>query len=296
MRRLIVLLGIFAICAPAIADAPEPETQNDKAPTVTLSATDEKASEILDQICKQTGARILMEKTADVKVSVSVSDIPIEDALTAICKGGDLTWRKIYLRADSLLLKQPEALASTVRLITGMQFPDLVIDSASTGENVIYSRLKPAVDAVPVSLRRNMGMVPLYLIANDKAAREVKEKPESRVEKYAKLMQETMKLFMEMTPEEREQAMAMGLQQVQQFDPNYMAEVTKSALQNPGFMQQASQAGMNMLFSMSPEDRRAIMRMQMEMQQYITPEQRQMLMEDAKAVMAELGITQPPQQ
>ena len=105
-----------------------------------------------------------------------------------------------------------------------------------------------------------------------------------------------MKLFMEMTPEEREQAMAMGLQQMQQLDPNYMAEVTKSAMKNPEFMQQASQAGMDMLFSMSPEDRRAMMRMQMETQQYITPEQRQILMEDAKAVMEEMGITQPPQQ
>jgi len=296
MRKLITaVLCIAVFTSPAFAQAPKPEGEVDKPITVSFSAANEKVSSLIDRICKETGARILMEKTADVKVTASVNDIALEDALTAVCKAGELEWRKIYLRVDSPLLKKPDALAATVRLMAGLQFPDVLIERTSTQENLVHAAERRAVEAIPLSLRKDMGMVSVYVISNDKADKLAKEKAESRVEKYAELSREMMKLFMEMTPEEREQAMATGLQMVQQFDPRYMAEMTKSVLQNQQFMGQIMQSQMNMLFSMSPEDRRAILRMQMQAQTYMTPEQKQVLMEDAKAVMQELGIGQQPQ-
>jgi len=297
MKKLITaLLCMALITSAALAQAPKPEGEVDKPITLSFFATDEKVSSLIDRICKETGARILMEKTADVKVTASVNDIALEDALTAICKAGELEWRKIYLRVDSPLLKKPDTLAATLRLMAGLQFPDVLIERTSTQESLVHAAERRAVEAIPLSLRKDMAMVSVYVISNDKADKSAKEKAESRVEKYAQLSKELMKLFMEMTPEEREQAMAMGLQMVQQFDPRYMAEMTKSVLQNQQFMGQIMQSQMNMLFSMSPEDRRAIMRMQMQAQTYMTPEQKEILMEDARAVMQELGMGQQPQQ
>ncbi|HUV03837.1 MAG TPA: hypothetical protein VMX94_01875 [Armatimonadota bacterium] len=294
MRKVaVVVLCALVASSMCYADAPKKDSSERNSTVVTFSATDEKVSEIAKQICKQVSARIAIEKTADVKVTASVEDIKVEDALNAICKAGKLQWRKIYLRVDSPLLKKPDTLAATVRLMAGLQFPDLLIEQASTQENLVYLRPKAAVDAIPTKLRKDMGMVTVYLITNDEAAKVAEEKADSRAEKYIKFMKESMKLFMEMTPEEREQAMASGAQFVQSLDPSFMAEMTRNALKmSPEMMGQMMQSNMNIMFSMSPEDRRALMRMQMQASQLIPPELRELLQEDAKAVMKELEIGQ----
>jgi len=294
-RTIILAACVVFLCKPALADAVDPAKET-KPASITFSATKEKVSDVINEAFKETGLRILVEKSADVKVSASVSEAPVEDALTAICKGGELEWRKIYLKVDSPLLKKPESLAATVRLMAGLQFPDLLIEQTSTSENLVHVADKRAVESLPSSTRKDIGLVSLYLITNDKADKLEKAKAESRLEKYAQLMKESMKLFMEMTPEEREQALAMGMQQVQQFDPKYIAEMTKSVLKmGPETFRPLMESQMNMLFSMSPEERRALMRMQMQAAQLITPEQQAILAEDAKAIMQELGM-HPPQQ
>ncbi|HET6456516.1 MAG TPA: hypothetical protein VFI02_19090 [Armatimonadota bacterium] len=293
MKRAIVLLMIV-VCVSAFAA----DQAADKPQTVTIDVTKEEVSTVLEQVCKDTGARILLEKTADIEVSLSVTDMPLEDALTAICKPVKLSWRKIYLRADSPLLKSPESLASNLRLMAGLAFPELLVEKALDPESMVYNKQKPVVDSIPMNIRKHLGMVPLYLITNDEEAKKVKEKLDSKVEKYRKLQEEALKLFMSMTPEEREQAMALGAQQMQNMDPKLMGDMARSVMKNPEFMQRMNQQGMDMLFSMSQEDRRAMLRMQMQAQQYMTDEQKAVLMEDAKAVMAEMGINpgQPPPQ
>ena len=286
---LFILLCVSAFAADQVADKPQ---------TVTIDVTKQKVSTVLEQVCKDTGARILLEKTADVEVSLSVTDMPLEDALTAICKANKLSWRKIYLRADSPLLKSPESLASNLRLMAGLAFPELLVEKALDPESMVYNKQKPVVDSIPMNIRKDLGMVPLYLITNDEEAKKVKEKLDSKVEKYHKLQEEALKLFMEMTPEEREQAMALGAQQMQNMDPKLLGDMAKSVIKDPEMMQRMNQYGMDMLFSMSAEDRRAMIRMQMQTQLSMTDEQKAVLMEDAKAVMAEMGINpgQPPQQ
>lgn len=289
MKRAIVLL-LIVVCVSAFAA----EQATDKPQTVTIEASNRKVSIVCERIVKQTNARILLEKTADIEVSLSLTDMPLEDALTAICKANKLSWRKIYLRADSPLLKNPESLAANLRMIAGLQFPELLVEKALVPESLVYTKQKPVVDSIPMNVRKDLGMVPLYLITNDEEAKKVKDKLESNVEKYRKLQEEALKLFMEMTPEEREQAMALGAQQMQNMDPKLLGEMSKSMMKNPELMQRMNQQGMDMLFSMSAEDRRAMIRMQMQAQQYMTDEQRAIIMEDAKAVMAEMGMNQPP--
>jgi hypothetical protein len=293
MKRAIILL-LTVVCVSAFAA----DQVADKPQTVTIDVTKQKVSKVLEQVCKDTGARILLEKTADVEVSLSVTDMPLEDALTAICKPVKLSWRKIYLRADSPLLKSPESLASNLRLMAGLAFPELLIEKALEPESMVYNKQKPVVDSIPMNIRKDLGMVPLYLVTNDEEAKKVKEEADSKVEKYRKLQEEALKLFMEMSPEEREQAMALGAQQMQNMDPKLLGEMSKSVMKNPELMQRMSQYGMDMLFSMSAEDRRAMIRMQMQSQLSMTDEQKALIMEDAKAVMAEMGINpgQPPAQ
>ena len=278
----------------ALAETPKTENTAPKPATVTVQATDEKAGDVIERAFKDSGARILVEKNAaDVKVSVSVSDLPVEDALTAICKAGEIEWRMIYVKADSPLLKKPESLASTVRLMAALQFPDMLIEKTSKPENLVHVANKPAVDAIPISLRKDMGMVSVYLVTNDEAAKKATDKANSNVEKYKKLSKEAMDLFMKMTPEEREQAMASGIEQMQQYDPKYMAEMSNSVLKNPDLMQRIMQTQSSFIMQMSAEDRRALIRAQMQAQQFMPPELMKLLQEDAIAVMKEMGKLPP---
>ena len=298
---IVTLLCVCALASIARAQDTKTAGPTDKPISVTFYAADEKVSSVLDRVCKQTGARILLEKTAaDVRISASVNEIPLEEALTAICKAGDIEWRGIYVKADSPLLKKPDSLASTVRLMAGLQFPDMLIEKTSKPESLVHVANKPAVDAIPVSLRKDMGMVAVYLVTNDEAAQKIAEKANSNVEKYKKLGKEAMDLFMKMTPEEREQAMASSVDQMQQYDPKYLAEMSSSVFKNPELMQRMMQGSESMLMQMSAEDRRAMMRAQMQMQQFMSPELMKLLQEDAIAVMKEMGKIppdwQPPQQ
>ncbi len=296
IRYFILLLCILMLGSAGLAQTEatgvRPEKPAADAPKllVSFSVSDEKVSKATDEICKQSGARILLEKTAEVNITANVDGVPVEEALGVITKAGDLAWRKIYIKADSPMLKNPESLAATLRLMEGLKFPDLIIERTSTMENLVHVANKPTVDAVPAALRKDMGMVPLYLITNDKAAKKAKEKAESNVEKYMKLQKDSMDMFLKMTPEEREQAMVNGMSLMYQMDPNFMTSATQALMKNPGMMEQVMQTQMQSMFKMPAEDRRAIMRMQMQAMQFITPEQMEIMKEDAMAVMKEMGI------
>lgn len=290
------------VASAAFAQTPTAETAAPKPVTVSVQSTDEKAGDVIERAFKDAGARILVEKNAaDVKISVSISDLPVEEALTAICKAGEIQWRRICIKADSALLKKPESLASTVRVMAGLQFPDLLIEKTSKPENLVHIANKPAVEAIPDKLRKDMGMVSVYIVSNDDAAKVASDKANSNVEKYKALSKEAMDLFMKMTPEEREQAMASSVDQMQQYDPKYMAEMSNSVFKNPELMQRMMQGSESMLMQMTTEDRRALIRSQMQMQQYMSPELLKLMQEDAIAVMKEMGkipqdFQMPPQQ
>lgn len=292
MRPILIAIGLFAVAVTAaLCETPS------AAPTpvaVSIQAADEKVGDVMERAFKDSGARILVEKSAaDVKVSVSVSDLPVEDALTAICKAGKIEWRMIYVKADSPLLKKPESLASTVRLMAGLQFPDMLIEKTSKPENLVHVANKPAVDAIPIALRKDMGMVSVYLVTNDEAAKKATDKANSNVEKYNKLQKEALDLFMKMTPEEREQALAEGATRMEQMDPKYLAEMASSVTKNPELMQRMMQGQSSFLMQMSAEDRRALIRSQMQAQQYMSPELQKLIQEDAIAVMKEMGKLPP---
>jgi len=89
--------------------------------------------------------------------------------------------------------------------------------------------------------------------------------------------------------------------QMQQYDPKYLAEMSSSVFKNPELMQRMMQGSESMLMQMTTEDRRALIRSQMQMQQYMSPELLKLMQEDAIAVMKEMGkipqdFQMPPQQ
>ena len=113
MKRYGLLMLLLAVTsAGVLAQTAKPETAAAEAPRlVSFSVSDEKVSKATDEIVKQGKVRILLEKTAEVKITANLENVSVDEALSIICKAGDLAWRKIYIKADSALLKNPETQA-----------------------------------------------------------------------------------------------------------------------------------------------------------------------------------------
>lgn len=94
---------------------------------------------------------------------------------------------------------------------------------------------------------------------------------------------------MNMSPEEREQAIIANLDMMNNIGPEYMSAVMQTMLNaNPDSLKLMVSRQTDMLFNMPQEQRRAMLKMNMQTMSMITPEQRQILQEDAIAIQEEM--------
>jgi len=266
---------------------------------VSVTATDTKVKDILDSLQKQSKERFVVESTVKGDVaSLSLTDVSLESALTTVCKSARVVWRKLYIAGDSKLLEQPDKLASTVRLMAGLSFPDMVLAGSSTGRVGVHFEDKTAVKTAEDEAAKTLGMTKVYLITNDAAvAAKAAEKEKSSVlDGFINSSKEQMDMFMKMTPEEREQAMMESLNLMDQIGPDYMAAAMQTVMKmDSEYLNRMQQRQMDVIFSMPEEQRRAMIKMNMKQMSNINPEQQKILMEDAKAVMEEMKNEQPNQ-
>ena len=274
----------------------EPAIKDDiSSPNVSLDVKDIKASEVFKSLAKQSNAKIILETSVKGNITASVNKISLEKALDAICKSEKIEWREVYVASDSKLIEKPDKLASTIRLISGLSFPDVVVASTSKGKSAVNLTNTKIPKSAEDSLVKELGMVKVYLITNDAAAaaKAIADEKNKAVEDYVNSQKQQMDSFMKMTPEEREQALLASLNLMDQVGPSYMSDMMKSLMNtNPDLLKQISARQTQMLFDMAPEDRRAMIKMNMQMQGMITDEQKKMLEEDVKAVMQEMKSDQ----
>lgn len=249
---------------------------------------------ILESLSKQAKEKILMESTVKGSVSgISLNDVSLEKALSVVCSSGKLQWRKIYIDSESKLLDQPDRFAATVRLMSGLGFPDLMITGSSNGKVQVHLEDAKLVERVE-NLSETLKMTRVYLITNDlaiaaKAKAQEAAEAETKAGKFAKLSKDQMDMFMEMTPEEREQALISNLSLVEQVGPEYTAAVMESLANiDPSYLHNVAAKQIEMLFSLSSEQRRKMMKFNIEAMKAITPEQMKILQEDALAVAQEM--------
>jgi hypothetical protein len=262
---------------------------------VSVQADDTKVKEVLDSLATQSKAKILVESSVRGTLRLSLNDVSLEPALSALCEFAKLQWRKIYISPKSALLEQPDRFAATVRLMSGLSFPDMVLAGSSIKKVGVHFEDKQAVKSAEDAAVDKLDMKPVYLITNDsavaaKAAKSKKESEKSSVDEYTDLTKKQMEKFMEMTPEEREQAIIESLNMMDQVDPGYMAMATRAMMNaDPATWERIQRRGSEMIFSMSAEDRRHFLKMNMKMQKdMFTPEQMEILKEDTQAIMEEL--------
>lgn len=269
-------------------------TEVTKSSTVSIEVKESDVKQVFESLAKQSKAKIVLESTVKGPVSsLSLNNVSLESALSAVCKSAKLQWRKIYISEDSKLPEQPDRFAATVRLVSGLGFPDLIIAGSSTGHLQVHLENDKYVHKVE-NLSSSFGMNEVYLITNDQAiaakvAAQEKAESANKAAKFLQFSKDQVDLFIQMTPEEREQALISNLSLMDQIGPEYMAAVMETlGSLDPTYLRGLVNKQTQMLFRLSPEHRRAMMRFNMEIMKEITPEQMKILQEDALAVMQDM--------
>jgi hypothetical protein len=318
MRRIVMLAALSAtlVLAAAAAFAAEPVpadpcpvakvaagATSTAEPKITIEADDAKLDQLVAKVAEQSKKKIIAESTVKGNVPhFSVTGVTLEAALGAICKSGKCEWRRVFLPADSKLLEQPDKLASTLRLVTAMGFPEMVISGASNGKIAAHYVQDKSVKSVQDIAMKDPALTEVYVVTNDMAvAEKPKDDKNKALEDYIKQQKEMMDKFTKMTPEEQEQAMLEGINMFENMDPSYMASAMKAVSKmDPDQFARLANRSTEMMTAMSQEDRRAFLKMSMKMQPKMDPQYMKMMQEDMQAVMEELkaeGWTPPvPQQ
>jgi len=294
----LAVAAILVVCAGVVtADEIKTEVINNSAEAaiksdevkISIDVKDEKAADVFKTLAEKSKQKIIVESSVKNKVTVSFNDLPLETILETICKVGKLDWRKIYIDPSSKLLEQPDRLAATVRLVSGLSFPDVVIAGSSSKKCVLHCETDKGVQASLDTVAKVEGLKPVYIVTNDAAIAAKEAEDNKAVNKYEETTKEQMDLFMKMTPEEREQAIVAGLDLMNNVGPEYMSAVMQTLIgANPDYLKQMVARQTDMLFNMPQEQRRAMLRMNMQTMSMISPEQQQILQEDAMAIQEEM--------
>lgn len=262
---------------------------NTTAAKITLTIKDTSISEAITSFANQTKQKILLESNVKGKVTLTLTDTTLDAALTSVCKPMNLVWRKVYIDPKSELLDKPDRFAATLRLMAGLSFPDLVIAGSSNNKIGVHCQKKQGVEDAQDKIVKDLGMEPVYLISNDAAVAAKEAEKNTAVNKYTQSAIDQLDMFMKMSPEEREQAILASLNVMENVGPEYYSSLMQTLMNtDQANFKRIMSRQTDMLFSMTQEQRRQMIRMNMQMMQSITPEQQQMLQEDAKAIMEEM--------
>jgi len=278
--------------ASAESDASEVSEEAEE-PKVSVKAKDTGVKDVLASLAEQSKEKILVEKSVKASVTTTMKDVSLETALDAVCTAGKYQWRKLYINEDSDLLEKPDRLASTVRLMSGLGFPNMVLAGSSTKKVMVHFEEEKAVKNTEDTCTEELGMVRVYLVTNDAAiaedviaGEESEEDEKSKsVEDYTETQKKLMDDFMAMTPEEQEMVLMESFALMDRIGPEYMSAVMQAMMNvDEMVMRDYMSRQSEMLFYMDTNDRRRLMAMQIRSMQYLTPEQMQIIQEDAAAV------------
>jgi hypothetical protein len=294
----LTVAATLAVCAGALAaDEIQTEVNNNSADAavksgeakISIDAKDMNAADVFKTLADRSKQKIVVESSVKKKVSISLNELPLETILTTIYKTEKLDWRKIYIDPNSKLLEQPDRLAATVRLASGLGFPDIVIAGSSSKKCMLHSETDVGVQAALDPVVKKEGLKLVYVITDDAAVAAKKAEDNKAVNKFKETTKEQMDLFMNMSPEEREQAIIANLDMMNNIGPEYMSAVMQTMFNaNPDSLKLMAKRQTDMLFNMPQEQRRAMMKMNMQTMSLISPEQRQILQEDAIAIQEEM--------
>lgn len=296
MKLFLSLMMILLTAASAIAaDTPVPAVDTAKDKTVTIDVNDKPVTDVLKDLATATGQTILVEKLVDGKITANIKDTTVEKALDSVTKILGIEWRKIQVLTGSPLAKDANALAAQMRTVLSLKFPDIVIFPAGSGGSFVHIQREPTANEITKIVPSPTGFTTVYLVTDDEKAykQELKDESRKKIAKYAESTREMMKMFLEMSPEERAAALKESMNLMSQLGPEAMTNMMNSMQDmDPSYMAEMNKVAMQAMMNMDPEARKNLLRsqmqQQMDMMKSLNPEQLQQFQKDAADIAAEM--------
>jgi len=214
---------------------------------------------VLESIAERFKLQVVVDPLLQARVTPPAEANSAQAALDAVVKQiPGSAWRKVYLRAD-MELPASETLVNWVRTIVNLEAQGLIVTDASG------NRISSFVRNVTVSpdFEQQLGQMvpafktrPVYVVFYQQPMlaqqqRAGQRQGQARAEDLLLLEQQRMQLFLQLSPEERQRAIRMGIQMFMNMDPSVRMQLM--------------QEGMRWFMNMSPEERQMLMQQGMQM-------------------------------
>ncbi len=214
---------------------------------------------VLESIAERFKLQVVLDPLMQARVTPPTQANNAQAALDAVVKQiPGSAWRKVYLRAD-MELPASETLVNWVRTIVNLEAQGLIVTDASG------NRISSFVRNVTVSpdFEQQLGQMvpafktrPVYVVFYQQPMlaqqqRAGQRQGQARAEDLLSLEQQRMQLFLQMSPEERQRAIRMGVQMFMNLDPSVRMQLM--------------QEGVRWFMNMSPEERQMLMQQGMQM-------------------------------
>ena len=214
---------------------------------------------VLESIAERFKLQVVVDPLLQARVTPPAEANSAQAALDAVVKQiPGSAWRKVYLRAD-MELPASETLVNWVRTIVNLEAQGLIVTDASG--NRISSFVRNVT--VPPDFEQQLGQMvpafktrPVYVVFYQQPMlaqqqRAGQRQGQARAEDLLSLEQQRMQLFLQLSPEERQRAIRMGVQMFMNLDPSVRMQLM--------------QEGMRWFMNMSPEERQMLMQQGMQM-------------------------------
>ncbi len=80
--------------------------------------------DIFKSLSESSMETIIIETSVKGEYQVSLNNVPLEVALSTVCKAAKIEWRKLYIQKDSKLIEQPDKLAKQSQILFSMSDDD----------------------------------------------------------------------------------------------------------------------------------------------------------------------------
>lgn len=221
MKRHIFLLITVILAAGALSAADIPK--------ITLDVKDTPIAQVMEDVSKQTGVKIVCESDVRASVTGGFTSIELEKLLDTLAAMNNLKWQKLYLRLEKDKPITPEQIKARASAVAAVPSGPVVVYDAATGKQKVYVEQDPSAPAVDPE---KLGLTLVYLISNAKEQPKVEAVKDTTpstdtaaLNKLQSLEKERIKLLSQMSSSERIAAIQREAISILQLDPSLRQQI-----------------------------------------------------------------------
>lgn len=198
--KVFAFLIVFLFIMPVWAE--------DVSPTVMVDFKDVPLRQALDAITKQTSVPIVTSPGLKCLVNLTLQDVSLEQAITAIASAHDYRWKRVDLAVSNDSLIGAEEITEAVSLLDSLPVSGLIVADKNEKTQTVFGKGLPATE--PPELPEGLKWQSVYLLLKpeeekkDEDGELTSEEAEEARTQIDNLNEERLDLLTGLSPEERQ--------------------------------------------------------------------------------------------